>query len=105
MVILATVVAGALVVAQTDWGQERARQLIVSRTAPLINGEFSMKSFRWTLDGHAELKDVVLTQEGRPLFRAVRASSSILLNSACASAISSACESRRSRSAFSFSAW
>jgi len=42
---------------------------------------------------------------GRPLFRADRASASILSNSAWASAISSACERRRSRSAFSFSAW
>jgi hypothetical protein len=42
---------------------------------------------------------------GRPLFRAERASASILSNSAWASAISSACERRRSRSAFSFSAW
>gem|GEM_PF-7076146 len=42
---------------------------------------------------------------GRPLFRADRASASILSNSAWASAINSACERRRSRSAFSFSAW
>jgi autotransporter translocation and assembly factor TamB len=70
MVILATAVAAALVVAQSDWGQERARQLIVSKTAPFLNGELSMRSLRWTLDGGAELKGVSLTQGGRPLFSA-----------------------------------
>ena len=70
MVLLATAVAGALVVAQTDWGQERARQIILSKTATLLNGELSVRSLRWTLDGRAELQDVSLTQGGRPLFTA-----------------------------------
>ena len=70
VVVLATVVAGALVVAQSDWGQERARQLILSKTAPLLNADFSVRSLRWSLNGHAELTGVSLTQDGRPLFSA-----------------------------------
>jgi uncharacterized protein involved in outer membrane biogenesis len=70
MVILATVVAGALVVAQSDWGQNRARQLILSKTATLLNGELSVRSLRWTLNGRASLQGVSLTQGGRPLFTA-----------------------------------
>ena len=62
MVILASAVAGALVVAQSDWGQERARQLILSKTATLLNGELSVRSLRWTLNGRAELQGVSLTQ-------------------------------------------
>ena len=70
MVILATAVAGALVVAQSDWGQERARQLILSKTATLLNGELSVRALRWTLNGRAELDGVSITQGGRPLFTA-----------------------------------
>jgi autotransporter translocation and assembly factor TamB len=70
MVILAAAVAGALVVAQSDWGQNRARQLILSRTATLLDGELSVRSLRWTLDGRAQLEGVSLTQGGRPLFTA-----------------------------------
>jgi hypothetical protein len=70
MVILAAAVAAALVVAQSNWGQDRARQLLLSRTAGLLNGELSVRSLRWTLDGRAELQGVSLTQDGRPLFTA-----------------------------------
>jgi hypothetical protein len=53
MVILATVVAGALVVAQSDWGQETRAPADPVEDRTMLDGELSVRSLRWTLNGRA----------------------------------------------------
>jgi len=74
--VVGPILLGALIVmvlANTPWGNERIRQLIVSQGNKRLRGELAIGSLRGGLLSHATLTDVALVDSARhPVFTAKR---------------------------------
>ena len=70
--ILVIVAAGALIAAQTEWGENRARGFLLSRANNAFAGKLDIGRLDYSLNGRAVAENVTLTHLGETVFSAER---------------------------------